>query len=227
MNTLDLLSPTEPPARAGLRQEIVRGLLHSIFKGDLPAKTRLVILRLAERFRTSSTPVREALVELEGLGIVEFIHNRGAMVKPFGRNELREIYHLRRILETEATRCACGRTGAIVLESLEERFSHLAQANRHRQRSQDMVKADQQFHDLIVATCGNHRIAQEIRRLNTLVQVIREIVGVARDAQHQAVVEHLAIVRAMLAGDANEAAEAMARHVNSAADVASASMFPE
>ena len=227
MNALDFLSPAEQPVRVALRQEIVRRLLHSIFKGDLPAKTRLVILRLAERFGTSSTPVREALVELEGLGIVEFIHNRGAMVKPFGRDELREIYHLRRVLEAEATRCACGRTGAVVLESLEERFSQLAQANRRRQWSQEMVEADEQFHDLIVTACGNQRIAQEIRRLNTLVQVIREIVGVQRDAQRQAVVEHLAIVRAMLAGEANEAAEAMARHIDSAANVASASMFPE
>ncbi|MBN1590548.1 MAG: GntR family transcriptional regulator [Pirellulales bacterium] len=227
MNTLDLLPSAQPPVRAGLRQEIVSGLLHSIFTGELPAKTRLVILRLAKRFGTSSTPVREALVELEGLGIVEFIHNRGAMVKPSGRDELREIYHLRRILEAEATRCACGRAGAIVLESLEEKLAQLAQADQRKQRSRDMVEADQQLHGLIATACGNQRIAQEIRKLDTLFQVIRNIVGVKRGAPQQAVVEHLAIVRAMLAGDADGAAEAMSQHINNAADLALASMFPK
>ncbi|MBN1909624.1 MAG: GntR family transcriptional regulator [Pirellulales bacterium] len=228
MDTLDILSSIDqPPARAGLRQEIVRGLLHSIFRGDLPAQTRLVILRLAERFGTSSTPVREALVELEGFGIVEFIHNRGAMVKPFGRDELREIYHFRRILEAEATRCACGRIGTVTLESLEEKLSKLADPSRRRQSFQDMVAVDQQLHALIATACGNQRIAQEIKKLNTLFQVIREIVGVQRGAQEQAVVEHLAVIRAMLADDANAAAEAMARHVNNSAEVALAAMFPK
>ena len=90
-----------------------------------------------------------------------------------------------------------------------------------------MVAADQQLHALITASCGNQRIAQEIKKLNTLFQVIREIVGVQRGAQEQAVVEHLAVIRAMLADDANAAAEAMARHIDNSADVALAAMFPK
>ena len=51
----------------------------------------------------SATPIREALVELESIGVVQFVHNRGTIVKPFGPQQLREIYHLRRVLEANET----------------------------------------------------------------------------------------------------------------------------
>ena len=65
---------------------------------------RLVEEELAERLGVSRTPVREALRELAAIGVIWLKPNHGAMVRPFGARQLLEIYHMRRLLESEATR---------------------------------------------------------------------------------------------------------------------------
>jgi len=225
MDTADVLEPISLVARGALRHEVMRRLLRAIFEGKLPAGTRLMVLKLAERFGTSSTPVREALVELDAVGVVEFIHNRGVIVAPFGPKELRDIYQIRRILETEAARCACGRLDRSSLAALDRQTSALANGEDGPDWLQSAVAADRRLHDLIATHCGNARLTKEIRRYDTLVQTIREIMGDDRGAQRQAVEEHMEILRGLMAADADRAAAAMARHIDSAAAMAEAVMF--
>ena len=84
-------------------------LLGEVFKGTLRAGQRLVIKDLSERFQVSSTPIREALVQLEGIGIIDFVPNSGAVVRQVTTADVREVCQVRRALECEATRSACGR----------------------------------------------------------------------------------------------------------------------
>lgn len=72
--------------------------------GDLQSGQRLVIKELSERFHVSSTPNREALVQLKGIGFVDFAPNCGAVARKFTASEVREICQVRRVLECEATR---------------------------------------------------------------------------------------------------------------------------
>ncbi len=226
MNQIDTLDQIVPASRGALRHQVMKLLLTRIFQGKLPAGTRLMIMKLAERFGISSTPCREALVELASIGVVEFIHHRGAVVAPFGPTELREIYQLRRILETEATRGACRRAGRTSLEALRQETTDLIEGNHGGTWSQRETASDQRLHELVAAECGNARLAREIRRYDFLVQTVREIIGHDAEAQQMAMTEHLAIIEAMLAGDPDRAAAAMARHIDSAAEVAQAAMFP-
>jgi DNA-binding GntR family transcriptional regulator len=225
METTATLDPISPAARGALRHQVLRGLLREIFQGGLPAGTRLMVMKLAQRFGTSSTPVREALVELEAIGVVEFVHNRGAVVAPFGPDALGEIYCLRRILETEAARSASGRVDAGTLGSLQREMVGLLAESDGPDWSQRASGADLRLHRLIATGCENARLAKEIRRYDTLVQTIREIIGNNRQAQQRALTEHLAIIAALQIGDATAAAAAMARHVQSSAQVAEAAMF--
>src|ERR1700722_17222740 len=116
---------SDPVARAGLREQVTQRILASVFECRLPSGSRLVVQRLAEQFGVSPTPVREALVELSGLGIVDLLPNRGAVVKPFGAKELRHISQVRRVLETEACRSACGKIDAGSLRDLRDQFNRL------------------------------------------------------------------------------------------------------
>jgi DNA-binding GntR family transcriptional regulator len=113
-----------------IRHELVNRLLADIFEGRLPTGAHLVMKNLTERFGLSSTPIRESLLELEAIGVVEFVHNRGAVVRPFGEEQLREIFQLRRILEVEATRCACRRAEIAELAQVKEDLLALAEQKR-------------------------------------------------------------------------------------------------
>src|SRR6516164_9875301 len=88
------------------RQTITASLLADVFQGRLRAGEHLVTQELAERFGVSHTPIREALIALAGIGIIDLVPNRGAIVRRVTAHEVREVYHVRRVLECEATRSA-------------------------------------------------------------------------------------------------------------------------
>jgi DNA-binding GntR family transcriptional regulator len=215
MHTKGLLDFQGPLASTALRHDVVVRLMAAIFQGSLPADARLIIRRMAEQMGVSATPIREALVELEGIGLVQFSHNRGAVVKPFGPQQLRDIYHLRRVLEAEAARCAFGRIPRDDLKSLRDEMRQLLAAARESPEwSRKAMLTDQKLHDLTAKYCGNARLADELHRYNTLMQTIREIVGNRSRAQQTALKDHIPLVNALLGDDAERAAAAMARHVD-------------
>lgn len=227
MSSLPLHTIIDPLTQSALRRDLVARLMRSIFQGELPAGTKLVAQKLAQRFGVSPTPVREALLELESAGMVQFIHNRGAVVKPVGPQEIQEIYHVRRVLEAEATRCACGR---IPLEALRGLDQDLKQLLNDLERgtsswSERAMETDRRLHELIISSSGNRRLADEIRRYYALIESLRVAVGNERQAQLRAVHEHLALTEALLGVRVEEAAAAMERHIHSTARSVVAVMF--
>lgn len=215
------------PQRA-LRQNVVVSLLSAIFRGQLREGDWLNAQRLAEQLGVSATPVREAMVELATIGIVEIRHNRGTVVRSFGRVQLRDIYHLRRVLETEATLCACGNIPFEALEKLKQEITELHNnSDRAADWSAGYMASDRRLHELIAIRSGNRRLAEEIGRYNTLVQCIRDIVGNQSHAQQRALFEHLEIIQALLEKSPDRAATAMAKHIQSSTSVVEEALFPE
>jgi DNA-binding GntR family transcriptional regulator len=192
-----------------------------IFQGRFRSGQRLVVQSIASAFQASPTPVREALVELASLGLVELLPNRGAVVQPFGPQEIREISDIRRLLEVEATRCACGRAPTDELAGLKRELLELGDLPRDQAWDQRARDADTRLHGLIADSCGSRRLAAEIDRYLTLFRSLRDV-SHQRDAwtnfsRSNDVPEHLAIVTALIASDAENAARAMDRHIRSAA----------
>lgn len=208
------------PGGPVLKRNLVPLLLASIFRGEWKTGDRLPEVELAERFGVSRTPVREALGELAGVGLIELRPNCGAVMRPFGPRQIREIYQVREILETEATRLATGRLEPNKLDLLARHFDELLRKSRRdAEWSRKEWQADRLLHALIAKGCGNQRLAEEVGRHGNLIQAMRETVGNQRQAQVVAIQEHLAILGAVLANDANAAAEAMRRHVRSSAEI--------
>lgn len=81
-------------------------LRRAILTGKLPAGTHLIQAQLATELEISTTPVREALRDLAGEGLVEFDPHRGAIVHELNLQELLEIYDIRKVLEPLAFRRA-------------------------------------------------------------------------------------------------------------------------
>lgn len=213
------------------RQAVAQRLLAAVFDGSLPPESRLRVEHLAAEFGVSVTPIREALVELAGIGIVELQPNRGAVLRPFGSVQLREICHLRRVLESEAARCACGRIAPVALRGLADELRRLVAAPRSAQWSAETRRLDSELHELIASSCGNERLADEIGRYRVLFRTLRD----ARHQHRQAKsdysrmdenAEHLAILETLLADDAAQAAAAMARHIDASAEALGRELFP-
>lgn len=225
MNTPSTLAPVR---RGTIRNQVVRTLLSAIVAGRFSVGHRMVVQNLATELGVSATPVREALVELAGIGVVDILPNRSAVCRRFDRSEIRGIYQIRRVLEVEATRDACGRINPAQLERLEREFLGLIET---RQGTTDWstraMAVDIELHRLISSSVPSARLSDEINRYNLLVQVVREVVDNNLHAQEVAVSEHLEIVRALRANLPDAAAAAMDRHIRSTAMIVEASMFSQ
>lgn len=185
------------------RQAIVESLLREVFQGRLHAGQHLATQQLAERFGVSHTPIREALISLAGIGVIDLVPNRGAIVRRVVAKDVREIFQVRRALECEAVRSACGHIDLEELESLAEELNRLQSEQTSRQRplenrplengestrqprpktnnkaqlrSVERARVvDSRLHDLICASCGNGFLGKEITRLKTLFRAFRDL----------------------------------------------------
>ncbi|MCA8988170.1 MAG: GntR family transcriptional regulator [Planctomycetaceae bacterium] len=223
---------TSPPAvdHGQRRQRIVDELLAEIVQGKLRAGERLRIQTLANRFGVSQSPIREALVTLEGIGIVDIEANRGAIVRKISLAEVREISQVRLALECAAVKRACGRADHSRLQSLIESFEKMASRQiserdlksnsaRLQKAIQSARELDSEFHDLIAAWSGNRFLERELSRLKLLFRAFRdnawgqthsarEVTRITEEAR-----EHLEIAQAILSGNSREAARTMSRHI--------------
>jgi DNA-binding GntR family transcriptional regulator len=204
------------------RQAVVETLLAEVFQGRVRAGEHLVMQELSDRLGVSPTPIREALVSLAGIGIVELLPNRGAIVRRFTANDIRELCQVRRALECEAIRLACGRIDLAELDELATEFRRMQTSRRLSGRFiENARRLDSRLHDLIAESCGNRFLAQELGRLKLLFRAIRDVAWEREKANADyrrcadEAREHLAIVEALLANEPREASRAMARHIRS------------
>lgn len=212
------------PDHGQRRRAVTESLLAEIFQGRVRAGEHLVIHDLAARHNVSPTPIREALVALEGIGIVDIVPNRGAVVRSVTATDVTEICQVRRALECEATRLACGRLELIKLETFADEFRRIQTRRRHSKSFIEKARTlDSGLHDLIIESCGNRFLSQEIGRLKLLFRAFRDVAWEHNRANNdhlrfiEEAREHLAIIEALLAGDAKAASRAMARHIRSGA----------
>jgi DNA-binding GntR family transcriptional regulator len=214
--------PPTPPrglrsALPGGKRLVVRGLLSGLLRGEWEGGARLTEAEAVARFGVSRTPVREALLELQGMGFVELRRHCGAVFLPFGPGELREIYAVRSLLEVEAARLAAGRLPESVLAPLVAAFTGLRESGA----ADPEWENDRVLHRVVAEASGNRRLFAEIARYGDVVQTVREIVGGQDYGIHETTAdEHLDILAALARNDAAGAAAAMAAHLAQASQSA-------
>lgn len=221
---MNVVAPSSAATPRGLRREaIVESLLADVFQGRLKAGQHLVTQDLAERYAVSHTPIREALIALAGIGIITLAPNRGAVVKQVGAKEVREVCQVRKALECEAVRLACGRISPAELQAVAVELKKLAGRSGTNGLRQ-VAKArelDSRLHDLIADASGNQFLKQELNRLKLLFRAFRDVAW-EHDGAHndfhrltEEAYEHVVIVEALLGNDTKAASRAMSRHIRS------------
>jgi DNA-binding GntR family transcriptional regulator len=204
-----------------LRGSLVDRILKSIFGGDLAGGDRLVEQDLAKKFGVSRTPIREALGELAALGMIRLKPNHGAIVCPFGPEQITELYNVRRVLEVEATRLAASRVDPAALEDIRGRTAELlSRKNSSDEWAREALALDHELHMLICRNSGSERLAEEIGKYRNLVMAVGDAVGNKLQAHEQNMAEHLEVIEHLLAKHTVDAADAMGRHIDRGAKTA-------
>jgi DNA-binding GntR family transcriptional regulator len=146
-----------------LPSQIAAGIREMINDGVLIPGGPLLQLELAVRFGVSRAPVREALKLLMAEAAVEHDPNRGFQVARLSSVEARQLYRIRRLLESELLRTVCWPTPSqltvlrATLGSLDAGLAASARA--------DWLIAHSQFHTLVFGLSPERAIAREVLRL--------------------------------------------------------------
>jgi DNA-binding GntR family transcriptional regulator len=137
--------------RTCMRDHIRDVLVARILDGTYPAGMQLKELTLAREFNVSQAPIREALRELEGSGLVASERYRGTRVRGADFAEMRESYELRATLEARAVELAVP-CAPEVLAGLEQCLRAMAVAARHNDTEGYISEALHFHRNLIVAS---------------------------------------------------------------------------
>jgi DNA-binding GntR family transcriptional regulator len=188
--------------RRSLVDQVGEVLRREILAGEYAPNERLVIDTLALKYGVSQIPVREALRGLEGEGLVEFRAGTGTVVADVTREELGELYELRRLIEPYVLRRAVGHYDDAMLSEARELLDVLTDTTPTRD-SDRWWQAHLDFHDALLRpgfTPWSERflrlIWQSVERYQRLYALV---FGDISRANH----EHEALLEAAVSRDAD------------------------
>jgi len=202
--------PAGPRAVPASRK--VKLVLHQgIVTGTIPGGTRLVQASIAEEMAVGTRPVRDALRELAAEGFVRLDHRGGAVVHELCRSELQDIYEIRMMLEPVAT----ARAAKLATKEAMLRAAGLLAMMEAENDCTVWAEHNSSFHDVIAEAGNSPRLVAILKNLRELsaLYVTHSIVVMPGRAQ-RANAEHAQILRAVIARDAEAAADAALRHLD-------------
>ena len=200
-------------ARQNLREEITQTLRAAVISGELRPGVVYSAPSLAAQFGVSATPVREAMLDLAGEGLVDVVRNKGFRVTDLSDTDLDELSELRALIEVPTVRriaevgvppevLAALRPLAAEIESAAARGDLIAH-----------VAADMEFHLRLLALAGNGHLVETVRSLRARSRIygLRSLAD--RDALVPSAHEHAELLDLLAARDAAGAERLMRRHI--------------
>lgn len=197
------------PSDRNLRELAYERVLDMLLAGNMPAGTPLQERRLAEALNISRTPVREALRQLESEGLVARQTGRLMTVRQISVQDYIEILNVRKVLEVEAAGLAAGRLSKSAAEALRKAVWDLMEHESPTPAAHWQV--DDMVHLTIAEAADNKMLMTLVRDLRRRTQIFntRRIPG----RRKPGALEHLALIDAVAAGDADKARTLMSEHI--------------
>src|SRR5262245_8677317 len=211
-------SGRRPGQQGRLRREMAYDAIRErILSGEFRPGQALSELALADSFRASRTPVREALMRLEEEGLVEIVPRRGPTVRLLAPQEMFEILQVREALESLAARVAASRISPEQVRQLRTEWEDL----RDRLSDDLLETIDQksrEFHSAVTAASEQRIIGQLLASIRGRVEVSRQLYlkptgKVTLERARLSCKEHLQIIDALSARDADQSELLMREHL--------------
>jgi DNA-binding GntR family transcriptional regulator len=183
-------------------------LYQDIVSGRLPAGSRLTINELSKRYQTSSTPVRSALLELEGKGLITTQPHRGATVRMIDKEYLDNLYDIRTaIISLLMPKCVKYISNA----DLEEARKYEAAFERAVAGGQvpEILDARRAFYRFILEIARNPEAFDIINRTWTVIDILRLRYGIDPTKIERSLASHKQLLQALVRRDAKAALAAI------------------
>lgn len=203
--------PSAAPNNSNLTDRAYLVVRRLILERDLSGGEVLVEGRLAERLEMSRTPLREALLRLEGEGLLVRANARSYAVRRITASNYFQCLQVRERLESQAVVLALGRIAAEDVQQLRNAILSLDSTKQGSSHWQ----ADDQIHGMFARASGNEMLAETIAHLRVLCRLFEVVDPFKRIEDDRG--EHLAILDAYAAGNAQAAEKAVVSHLRNLA----------
>ncbi|RBM40384.1 GntR family transcriptional regulator [Vibrio tarriae] len=197
-------------------ENLTEYLIEAIVEGQLAPGSKISEPELAKQFQVSRGPLREALMRVEGLGLIERIPHIGARVTQLSPTKLVELYAVREALEGMAARLAARNITEIELAGLESLLStHSTHIDQVEGASYFHQQGDFDFHYRIIQASRNQQLIGLLcDELYHLLRMYRYQSPRSHSRPVEALEEHKFILRAIRQRDEELAEMLMRRHIS-------------
>jgi DNA-binding GntR family transcriptional regulator len=221
---------TRPPgngnadrAEISLHGEILSRLRDHVVEGNIPDGARVPERQLCEMFGISRTPLREALKQLASEGLIELRLNRGAIVAPFRREELLELFEAVGGIERCAAELAATRMVARDVERLDA-LQQKIEWHHDRGELRDYFETNQQIHSTIVGFARNAVLKSTHDVLLPRAERARFFALSVQGRWDESVREHHDILTALRKKDGERAGRLLGHHVLRTGEIVAATL---
>ncbi|WP_336509523.1 GntR family transcriptional regulator [Ruegeria lacuscaerulensis] len=191
----------------------------AIVEGRFEPGQRLVERPLCEQLGVSRTVVRETIRFLEAEGLVEVIPNKGPIVAWLNRDDARQIYEIRMMLETAAAESCAQNVTKELSDKLESALDSLIQASSNNEPAA-LLRATDEFYQTIFEGARRDIAWEVFQRLTGRISRLRAMTFSEQNREMLGIDHMSSICKAIVAGDAKAARNAVQKHITDAAKVA-------
>lgn len=196
-------------APRALYEEVAERLRQRIYQRELEPGSWIDEMRIAEEYGISRTPMREALKVLAAEGLVTMKVRRGAYVTEVSEKDLRDVYHLLALLESDAAAVVAERGTLEQRQALQALHDELEASQKQRER---FFAVNERFHLLLLEMADNKWRSQMVADLRKVMKLHRHASLFKTGRIGESLAEHRAILAALLSGDAELARTRMREH---------------
>ena len=200
-----------------LYEEVAELLRQRIFARELEPGSWIDEVKIAEAYGISRTPMREALKVLAAEGLVTMKVRRGAYVTEVNEKDLRDVYHLLALLESDAAGVVAERATDTALQSLADLHQSLEQAQGDREA---FFRINEEFHQRLLQLADNRWREQMVADLRKVMKLNRHQSLLKSGRISESLQEHRLLMQALQSRDAAASAKRMREHFLSGLEAA-------
>ena len=182
----------------------------AIVNGEFKPGQRLKMSGLIDKFGTSQMPIREALQQLQGEGLITIIPQRGTRVRSIDIRFISNIYDMRIALESLLIRKACEKKTLGWIDDL-KRAQDIYESLIDKKNIPELIEANHHFHRVHNIAADNEEALEELERTEMLLTVLRTTYGYHKARILQVKIEHHEMIKCFEKWDT---ASVLAIHAN-------------
>jgi DNA-binding GntR family transcriptional regulator len=210
----ELPLPPLPAAKGRRAEQVMEAVRAALDAGTMRPGVKYSVYQLAELLGVSRTPVRDALLRLEEVGLIRFEARQGFRVLLPDPKEIADIFAVRLALELPAVAHAAAVCDAPLAARLDERMQLLgAAAAAGDERT--FARHDQQLHDHLMEAADNTRARDIVRSLRESTRLLGASTVERTRTLFDIDAEHRPIIAAVIANQPDRAVDAMRAHLTS------------